>query len=61
MGTRRGQPVDRGDDRIALRNRERPAGAEIVLHVDDKEDISIGLFHGLPRKRGMISRAMIST
>jgi len=61
MGVRRGQSVDRGDDRIALRNRERPAKAEIVLHVDDKKDILIGLLHGLTRKRGMISRAMIST
>ncbi len=31
--------VDRVDDGIAVGNGERPAGAEVVLHVDDEEDV----------------------
>lgn len=31
--------VDRRDDSISARNRQLPAGTEIVLHVDDNEDV----------------------
>jgi hypothetical protein len=34
-----GQSVDRRNDFIALPNRECSAGAEIVLHIDNEQDI----------------------
>src|SRR5215467_6635115 len=55
------QLVDHRDDRITIGNRERSAEAEIVLDVDDQKDLTIVPCHCLPRSRGMISRAMIST
>ena len=36
-----GQPVDRGDDLVALRHGERSAGAEIVLDIDDQKDVPV--------------------
>jgi hypothetical protein len=36
------KPIDDGDDRVAISNRESAAGAEIVLHVDDEQQI-VGL------------------
>jgi len=56
-----GQPVDRGNDLVALRHGECAAGTEIVLNIDDDEDIAVIALHSLPRSRGIISRAMIST
>src|SRR6516162_512341 len=56
-----GQPVDHGNDLVALRNGKRAARTEIILHVDDNQYISIAPFHCPPRSRGMISLAMIST
>jgi hypothetical protein len=37
--------VDDGDDFIAARDGELPAGAEIVLHVDDDEEVVMGDVH----------------
>ena len=61
MGELARQPVDHGNDLIALWNCERSAGTEVVLRIDDQQDLSVGLLHCLPRNRGTISRAMIST
>ena len=61
MGEFGGQPIDGGNDLVALRHGERAAGTEIVLDIDDDEDVPVVAFHCLPRSRGMISRAMIST
>jgi hypothetical protein len=56
-----GQPVDRGNNLVAMRHRECAVGTEIVLNIDDDEDIAVMALHSLPRSRGIISRAMIST
>ena len=61
MGEGSRQPVDRGDDRVAVGHRERAARAEIVLDIDDQQNVSIIWRHCPPRSRGMISLAMIST
>ena len=57
----RRQPVDGGNDLVALRHGQRAAGTEIVLNIDDDQDILLIALHRLPRSRGMISRAMTST
>ncbi len=41
IGELSGEPVDRRDDRVAVRHRERPAGTEIVLHIDDHQNVAI--------------------
>src|SRR5271166_1741929 len=61
MGKRAGQPVDRGENRVAFGYRKRSAGTEIVLDVDDQQNLSIIRHRRSPRSLGMISRAMIST
>ena len=43
MGERPCQSVDSGDNLVALWHGKRPAGAEIVLDIDDQQDISIAL------------------
>src|SRR5215472_115179 len=55
------QPINGRNNLVALRHGERPAGTEIVLHIDNKKDIAIVASHCAPRNRGMISRAMSST
>ena len=35
------QPVDQRDDRIAVGHRQRAAGAEIVLHIDDHQRLAV--------------------
>ena len=36
-----GQPIDQRHDLVAARNCQPPAGAEVVLDVDDHQDVSI--------------------
>src|SRR6266436_8169470 len=54
MGEGSRQPVDRGDDRIAIGHGERTAGAEIVLDIDDQQNVSIIWRHCLPL-RGLMA------
>jgi hypothetical protein len=37
--------VDGRDDRVSACDGKRPAGAEVVLHVDDEEDVVGGSVH----------------
>jgi hypothetical protein len=39
------QPIDRGNDLVAMRHCERAAGTEIVLDIDDNEDVPVVAFH----------------
>ena len=40
-----GEAIDDGHHRIAVGNRERTAGAEIVLHIDDQQQIIVAGLH----------------
>jgi hypothetical protein len=40
MGKLSGEPVDRRNDCVTVRHRERPAGTEIVLHVNDHQKVA---------------------
>src|SRR5690242_3224708 len=40
-----GQPVDRGNDQVAMRHREHAARTEIVLDIYDDEDIAVVAGH----------------
>jgi hypothetical protein len=35
------EPVDKRNDRVAVRHRQRTAGQEVVLHVDDEQRVVV--------------------
>src|SRR5260370_38788682 len=45
MAEAHGEPIDDRHDRVAVGDRERAAGAEIVLHVDDQQQIVVANLH----------------
>ena len=41
IGEASAEAIDERDDRIAVGDRQRAAGHEIVLHVDDEQDVPL--------------------
>ena len=52
-----GKPIDDRHDRIALGDRKRAAGAEIILHVDNEQQVLV-LSYLHPRPRTVSNRDM---
>jgi hypothetical protein len=45
MGEFGGQPVDGGNNLVALRHGKRAARTEVVLDIDDNEDVPVVAVH----------------